>query len=190
MVRQQFIVLVLDHTPFGESTPFEDKGQRGMTIIMGTGDVLGTSQLALRAAETMRCGVYLRKQADVDPQRIAVAGLCQGGQDTWLSAALDDEFCAAAPICSETTFTIHMVDMASYFGNADSSPFPFGILNVCDIDHLHAAIAPRPTARRRHPHSPSYTSGVLKERAGRTPRVRIDVGLAPARGLQQLWPVP
>ena len=27
---------------------------------------------------------------------------------------------------------------------SDSSPFPFGILNVCDIDHLHGAIAPRP----------------------------------------------
>ena len=144
MARQQFVVIVPDHAPFGETTPFEEKSQRGMTIIMSMGDVLGISQLALRCAETMRCGEYLRNRKDVDPQRVAVAGLCQGGQDTWLSAALDDGFCAAAPLCSETTFTIHMVEMASYFANADSSPFPFGILNVCDIDHLHAAIAPRP----------------------------------------------
>ena len=144
MARQGFVVLVLDHAPFGESSPFENKHSRGMTLLMGMGDVLGISQLALRAAETMRCGEYLRARPDVDPARVAVAGLCQGGQDTWLSAALDDRFCAAAPICAETTFTVHMAEMASYFANSDSSPFPFGILNVCDVDHLHAAIAPRP----------------------------------------------
>jgi hypothetical protein len=64
--------------------------------------------------------------------------------DTWLSAALDDGFCAAAPICAESTFALHFAEMASYRANGDSSPFPFGILNVCDIEHLHAAIAPRP----------------------------------------------
>ena len=144
MATKDFIVLIPDHAPFGETTAFENKGDRGMTILMGMGDVLGISQLGLRSAETMRCGEYLRSRDDVDPQRVAVAGLCQGGQDTWLSAALDDRFCAAAPLCAETTFTVHMAEMASYFANADSSPFPFGILNVCDIEHLHAAIAPRP----------------------------------------------
>lgn len=144
MARQGFVVLVLDHAPFGETTAFENKHSRGMTIVMGMGEVLGISQLALRSAETMRCGEYLRARPDVDPARVAVAGLCQGGQDTWLSAALDDRFCAAAPLCAETTFTVHMAEMGSYYANSDSSPFPFGILNVCDVDHLHAAIAPRP----------------------------------------------
>jgi len=115
-----------------------------MTLVMGMGQVLGISQLALRAAETMRCGQYLRTRPDVDPARVAVGGLCQGGQDTWLAAALDDAFCAAAPIASASTFAVHFAEMASYQANGDSSPFPFGILDVCDIEHLHAAIAPRP----------------------------------------------
>ena len=34
--------------------------------------------------------------------------------------------------------------MASYRANGDASPFPFGILNVCDAEHLHGCIAPRP----------------------------------------------
>lgn len=89
MARQGFVVLILDHAPFGETTAFENKHDRGMTLIMGMGQVLGISQLALRSAETMRCGEYLRARPDVDPARVAVAGLCQGGQDTWLSAALD-----------------------------------------------------------------------------------------------------
>jgi len=98
MARQGFIVLILDHAPFGETSQYElnDKGSYGMIVLMSLGDMLGISQLALRAAETMRCGEYLRCRTDVDPNRVAVAGLCQGGMDTWLSAALDDTFCAAA----------------------------------------------------------------------------------------------
>jgi hypothetical protein len=144
MARQGFVVLIPDHAPFGETTSFGDKRGRGMTLVMGMGHALGISQLALRAAETMRAGEYLRARPDVDGARVAVAGLCQGGMDTWLSAALDEGFCAAAPICSATTFAVHFVEMASYWANADASPFPFGILNVCDVDHLHACIAPRP----------------------------------------------
>jgi dienelactone hydrolase len=144
MARQGYVALIPDHAPFGETSDFENKAGRGMTLLMGMGHVLGISQLALRAAETIRCGEYLRARPDVEAARVAVAGLCQGGQDSWLSAALDERFCAAAPLCAETTFAIHQVEMASYFANADSSPFPFGILNVCDIEHLHAAIAPRP----------------------------------------------
>jgi dienelactone hydrolase len=146
MVRRGFVVITLDHAPFGETTPFfgEDKFRSGMTHVMGMGTVLGISQLALRCAETMRVGEYLRARPEVDPKRVAISGLCQGGQDTWLTAALDERFCAAAPICSESTFTAHSAEMASYFANSDSSPYPFNILKVCDIDHLHAAIAPRP----------------------------------------------
>lgn len=144
MARQGFVVLIPDHAPFGETTDFENKHLRGMTLAMAMGHMLGISQLALRTAETIRCGEYLRARADVDSARVAVSGLCQGGQDTWLSAALDERFCAAAPLCSETTFAIHCTEMASYWANADSSPFPFGILNLCDVEHLHAAIAPRP----------------------------------------------
>lgn len=146
MARQGFVVLILDHAPFGETSQFAffDKKNTGMIQVQGMGEILGISQLALRSAETMRAGEYLRARSDVDPKRVAVAGLCQGGQDTWLSAALDEGFCAAAPICSESTYTVHGAEMASYYSNSDSSPFPFGILKLCDIDHLHAMIAPRP----------------------------------------------
>ena len=146
MARKGFVVLILDHAPFGEAAPYEYQGvnQTRMTLVMGMGHLLGISQLALRACETMRAGEYLRARPDVNPERVAVGGLCQGGQDTWLSAALDDRFCAAAPVCAETTFAVHMGEMANYMANGDSSPFPFGILNLCDVEHLHAAIAPRP----------------------------------------------
>lgn len=146
MARQGFIVLVLDHAPFGETTSYQmqDKDSHGMTVITSLCAMLGISPLALRAAETMRCGEYLRARAEVDPSRVAVAGLCQGGMDTWLAAALDDGFCAAAPICSASTFRTNGLELSSYHALSDASPYPFAILDVCDVDHLHAAIAPRP----------------------------------------------
>ena len=144
MAKRGYVVLILDHAPFGETTPNEPKTTSAMSLVMGMGNILGISQLALRAAETMRCGEYLRARPDIDAHRVAVAGLCQGGMDTWLAGGLDDRFCAVAPIASESTFAIHYAEMASYRANGDSSPFPFGILKVCDIEHLHAAVAPRP----------------------------------------------
>jgi len=144
MARKGFVVLVMDHAPFGEASLMNAQATMGMTLVMGMGNVLGISQLALRAAETMRCGQYLRGRADVEPSHVALAGLCQGGMDSWLAGALDESFCAVAPLCSESTFAIHFAEMASYQANGDSSPFPFGILTVCDVEHLHAAIAPRP----------------------------------------------
>jgi hypothetical protein len=144
MARQGYVVLILDHAPFGETTPNETKSTTAMSLVMGMGNVLGISQLALRAAETMRCGEYLRARLDVDAKRVAVSGLCQGGMDTWLVGGLDERFCAVAPIAAESTFAIHFAEMASYRANGDASPFPFGILKVCDIEHLHAAVAPRP----------------------------------------------
>jgi hypothetical protein len=144
MAAQGFVVLIPDHIPFGETSYPDGKEGSSMTLAMGMGNVLGYSQLAVRAMETMRCGEYLRSREDVDENLVIVAGLCQGGQDTWLSAALDDGFCAAAPLCSASTFGVHFSEMALYRANADASPFPFGILDVCDVQHLHAMIAPRP----------------------------------------------
>ena len=144
IVRHGFVVMFIDHAPFGETGSFTYEKRDDMTNLMGMGHLLGISQLALRSAETMRAGEYLRARTDVSPDRVALAGLCQGGQDTWLTAAIDTRFCAAAPFCSASTFAIHMSEMASYFANADSSPFPLNILKLCDSDHLHACIAPRP----------------------------------------------
>ena len=146
MARHGFAVLIIDHAPFGETTPQEqsNKARTGMTFVMGIGHLLGISQLALRAAETMRAGEYMRSRPDVDGRRVAVAGTCQGGMDTWLAAALDEGFCAAAPFFAASTFAVACAEMGSYHALSDVSPFPYGILKVCDVEHLYAAIAPRP----------------------------------------------
>ena len=148
MAKRGFVVLLLDHAATGETTGRMDWSQRGITVIQSTGELVGISQLALRAVENMRCGEYLRSRPDVDTARVALTGLCQGGMDTWLAGALDESFCAVAPICAGSTFAAVAGEMHSHKVWSDPSPYPFGILNVCDVEHLHGAIAPRPLLMR------------------------------------------
>ena len=144
MAKQGIMALIFDHIPDGETGFIGMDVMRKSTLATYLCAVLGISQFTLRVAEAMRAGEYLRNRADVDASRVGITGVCQGGMDTWFTAALDDGFCCAAPILSASTYGIHMTEMASYRNNADSTPFPFGILDVCDVEHLHGAIAPRP----------------------------------------------
>lgn len=144
MAKQGFVVLIMDHAPFGECTSLDQPGVLSNVLANAAGMLLGYSQLAVRATESIRCKEYLKQRPDVDPERIIISGLCQGGMDTYFAAAVDEEFYAAAPFCSTSTFTAHMTEMSNYRINGDASPFPFGILKVCDIEHLFGCIAPRP----------------------------------------------
>lgn len=144
MAKQGFAVMILDHAPFGETAPQDREPVFNMSLTMELCSLLGYSQMGLRVAETLRCMEYMLSRPDIDPERIALSGLCQGGMDTWFAGALEPRFAAVAPLCSATTFAIHAAEQASYRSNADASPFPHGILNLCDVDHLHEMIAPRP----------------------------------------------
>ena len=72
------------------------------------------------------------------------------GQDSRLSAALDAS-CAAAPLCAETTFAIHQVEMASYFARRGTPRPSRWYSRLREYQHLHAAIAPRPLLVRANP---------------------------------------
>ena len=41
MARHGFVTLIPDHAPFGETSDFDNKHDRGMTLLMGMGEVLG-----------------------------------------------------------------------------------------------------------------------------------------------------
>jgi len=142
MAGKGFVTAILDHAPFGETS--HNHMPAVMTQVMGIGNLLGISQLGLRAAEAICVGEYLRARADVDPDRVAISGLCQGGMTTWMAGGLDDRFAAVAPVASATTFTSWAVEMSRYWALSDTSPYPFGMIQVCDTEHLHAAVAPRP----------------------------------------------
>lgn len=142
MAEHGFVSAILDHAPFGETSHGAMPG--AMTQVMGMGHLLGISQLAFRAAEAIRVGEYLRSRDDVDSGRVGITGLCQGGMTTWMAGALDERFAVVAPVASATTFVAWSVEMSRYRALGDTSPYPFGMIEVCDVDHLHACVAPRP----------------------------------------------
>lgn len=144
MAKQGYAVMILDHAPFGETSLLDAQLPTNMSLVMEMCSFLGYSQMGLRVAEDLRCFEYLRTRAEIDSERIAISGLCQGGMDTWFAGALEKRFAGVAPVCSTSTFYVHAAEQASYRANADASPFPFGILKLCDVDHLHAMVAPRP----------------------------------------------
>jgi len=142
MATHGFVSAILDHAPFGETSHGVMPG--AMTQVMGMGHLLGISQLAFRAAEAIRVGEYLRERPDVDTRRVGITGLCQGGMTTWMAGSLDERFAVVAPVASATTFTAWAVEMSRYRALGDTSPYPFGMIELCDVEHLHASVAPRP----------------------------------------------
>jgi dienelactone hydrolase len=101
--------------------------------------------MGIQVFDTLRGLDYLLTRADVDPGRIGVAGLCQGSEQTWLAAALEDRFQIAVPVCGTTTYE-DWARMPSELGVdlSDPSPYVAGILRQTDWHEVNACIAPRP----------------------------------------------
>jgi len=78
------------------------KMHTGITQIMGLATCLIHQRLALRG-KPCAFGEYcaLGRMSTRAGLRLPA---CVRAADTWLSAALDERFCAAAPLCSESTF--------------------------------------------------------------------------------------
>lgn len=137
-----FITLIPDHIPFGESD--DGSTQAAMISIMGTGMAIGMPYEALRAFELMRAVDYLVTRDDVDPERIGIAGLCQGSIDLWWAATFEPRFKAIAPVCGTTTYAAWAREMIPFRSLGDASPYLPGLLHVCDTQHIYASWAPRP----------------------------------------------
>ena len=100
--------------------------------------------MGIQVFDTLRGLDYLRTRADVDPGRIGVTGLCQGSEQTWLAAALEDRFQIAVPVCGTTTYA-EWARMPATMGVdlSDPSPYVAGVLWHTDWHEINACIAPR-----------------------------------------------
>lgn len=105
----------------------------------------GTQCMGIQVFDTLRGLDYLLTRPDVDPNRIGVAGLCQGSEQAWLAAALEDRFKIAVPVCGTTTYE-QWVRMPAFLAVdlSDPSPYVANVLHDTDWDEIDACIAPRP----------------------------------------------
>lgn len=90
-----------------------------------------------RTWDALRCLDYLETRPEVDPQRLAVAGLSLGGETTMYVAALDERVKAA---CSSGWLTT--VENMKH-GHCECFNFP-GLEEHFDFSDIFACVAPRP----------------------------------------------
>lgn len=105
----------------------------------------GTQSMGVQVFDNLRALDYLLTRPEVDPGRIGISGLCQGSEQTWLTAALEERFRVASPVCGTTTFE-WWARMPHFLGInlSDPSPYVENILGWSDWHELGDCIAPRP----------------------------------------------
>ena len=144
LARHGYVVMAVEHAPSGEAADRPDY-ETNISNITAAGMVLGVSNPALWALDNIRSVDYLQTRDDVDGQRLGIVGLCQGSIGLWPAAAYDERFRVCIPFYGGTTYSsIGLEYMSGTGGWTGGSPYMFGILNVCDVQHLLACVAPRP----------------------------------------------
>ncbi|MEX0775010.1 MAG: dienelactone hydrolase family protein [Phycisphaeraceae bacterium] len=138
MARRGYLVLFIDD-------PHVMKREAPCAGLYGVASAAGTQVMGIQVFDVLRGLDYVLTRADVDPARIGITGLCQGAEQAWLAAALDERFKAAAPICGTTTFK-EWARMPGVAGVdlGDASPYVTDVLQWTDWHEIGACIAPRP----------------------------------------------
>ncbi len=116
MARRGYVVLFFDDPSFGDR-------QAPLAAWYAATSAVGTQGMGVQVFDTLRGLDYLLTREDVDPTRIGVAGLCQGSEQTWLAAALEDRFQIVVPVCGTTTYT-DWARMPGYQGVHLRAPIP------------------------------------------------------------------
>jgi len=106
----------------------------------------GTQCMGIQVFDTLRGLDYLLTRSDVDPNRIGVAGLCQGSEQTWLAAALDDRFkIAALGVVGAITVRDWAEKVAPHQNEFRFwAPYFHEITMHTDLQFVYSSIAPRP----------------------------------------------
>lgn len=138
MARNGYLVIFIDD-------PHVGKRVAPCAGLYGAAGAAGTQVMGIQVFDTLRALDYLLTRPDVDPERIGVVGLCQGSEQTWLAAALEDRFKLAAPVCGTTTYEEWVrMPISVPTDLSDPSPYVAGILRWTDWHEIDACIAPRP----------------------------------------------
>ena len=137
MVKKGYLLIFIDDPHVGRrAAPWAG--------LYGAAEAAGTQLMGIQVFDTLRALDYLLTRADVDPGRIGVAGLCQGSEQTWLAAALDDRFQIAVPVCGTTTYEAWARMATGGRALSDPSPYVANVLLHTDLPEIDACIAPRP----------------------------------------------
>ena len=148
MAKKGFITYAIDWLGFGErsmkgSPHFHDQALMGRdecNINYLCATMLGTTPLAMNCHDGSAATDFVCKQKYVDPNRLGVMGLSQGGTMTVWMALTDNRFKAVDVICYAGPFYDFCYRTYNYCG----SQITPGLFALVDTPELNGLIAPRP----------------------------------------------
>ncbi len=142
MARAGFLTLAPDLRVFGERRdgldPFPGRDPCNVNFVKGA--LLGIYTLTLNIWDMKRCVDYLETRPEVDPSRIGMMGLSQGGTMTTFTAAAEPRIKAADIIGYVNPWREFGIRRANFCG----SQIVPGIYRYFDTDDIAGLIAPRP----------------------------------------------
>ena len=142
MARAGFVTMVPDLRGFGERYDPVDAalGHDTCDINYVKGSMLGVYPLTLIVHDMKACVDYLETRPEVDPERIGMMGLSQGGTTTTFTTALEPRIKAADIICYVNPWAGFGLSRGNFCG---SQVVP-GIYRWFDTHDIAGLIAPRP----------------------------------------------
>ena len=142
MARAGFLTLCPDLRVFGERSdggnPYPGRDKCNIHFIRGA--ILGIYTLTLNIWDIQCCVDYLETRPEVDPRRIGMMGLSQGGTMTTFSAAAEPRIRAADIIGYVNPWERFGVNRANFCG----SQIVPGVFKYFDTSDIAGLIAPRP----------------------------------------------
>jgi len=144
MAQAGFLTLCPDLRGFGERRdPWGhlSSGEQYCNSTFVRGALLGIYPLTLNIWDMTRCVDYLQTRPEVDPKRIGMMGLSQGGTMTTFTAAAEPRIKAADIVCYVNPFEAFAIKQ---WDNLCGSQLVPGLYRYFDTDDIAGLIAPRP----------------------------------------------
>lgn len=144
LAKAGFVALAMEYDGTGERAERPDF-ETAINNVTAAAAMLGITNVGLRVMNNLAAVKYLKTRDEVDPARLGITGLCQGAVATWFTTAVCEELAAAAPLCGATTYEAIILEYCNRQGGwSGISPYVYGLFNLADVQHVVAAIAPRP----------------------------------------------
>lgn len=144
LARAGYVVLFPDNRFSGERRR-APSGQAEQANLLPVAGLFGLTFMGMNTWDNQRALDVLQARPDVQPDRLGVVGLCWGGMQAWLLAALDERVRAACPVCAVSTYEAMLRDfIPSSAGHSCYGTYLQGWAEHGDVHDIIACIAPRP----------------------------------------------
>lgn len=107
-------------------------------------DATGTTVMGMVTFDNMRAVDYLASRSDVDPERLACAGLCWTGLQSYILGAIDERLKVVCAMCGVSMQGAISTQNTFVGGHECVETFVPGLLEIGQVQDIMALIVPRP----------------------------------------------